>query len=133
MTTPPPTFSRQQLIQYFNRANNGKDSGEERLENVKQAIQTNPLEALADLHRTHLTTIAFSNLALHYSTDHSISLKPDVLFHRLVERGLGGYCMANTGLFLIVLRSLGYSVYPTGARISKSVKTGEDDGGFGGW
>ncbi|KAK2768422.1 N-terminal acetyltransferase [Arachnomyces sp. PD_36] len=128
-----PTLSREQLAQYFNRVNNGKDSGEERLKNVEKAIQSDPLEALADLHRAHLAKIMFSNIALHYSPDHSISLAPDVIFHRLVERGLGGYCMETSGLFQIVLRSLGYKVYPTGARISSAVRTGVDDGGYGGW
>lgn len=130
---PPPTFSRDQLIQYFNRAKTPSHSGEDRLKHVEQAIQNDPLEALADLHRTQLATVMFSNLALHYSPDHSISLEPDVLFYRLVERGLGGYCMESTGLFLIVLRSLGYKVYPTGARVSNAVRTGEDDSAFGGW
>lgn len=114
-------------------ANNGKLSGEDRLKYIEQTIQNDPLAALADLQRTHLATIKFANLSLHYTTEPSISLEPDVILHRLAERGLGGYCMENTGLLLIVLRSLGYTVYPTGARVSNAATSNVDDGGYGGW
>ncbi|KUM61790.1 hypothetical protein ACN42_g5315 [Penicillium freii] len=46
----------------------------------------------------------------------------------MVERRLDGYCMENTGIFFIVLRSLGYLVYATGGRVSHAGAKGVDDG-----
>lgn len=46
----------------------------------------------------------------------------------MVERQLDGYCMENTGIFFIVLRSLGYLVYATGGRVSHAAAKGVDNG-----
>ena len=97
------------------------------------------LEFLTLLQRHHLANIPFESLSLHYSTHHSIPTDVDSLYCKIVgplrERehgpeygdeeedgrrgcGRGGYCMESNGLFGHVLRSLGFDVYQTGARVN---------------
>jgi arylamine N-acetyltransferase len=40
--------------------------------------------------------------------------------------------MENSGLFYIVLKSLGFTVYATGGRVSRALKSGIADGGYDG-
>jgi N-acetyltransferase len=87
-------------------------------------------EFLALLHRYTLAAVPFESLELHYSPHRTISLDPQHLFHKIVERGFGrgGYCMETNTLFLIILRTIGYDVYPVGARVSDaSEKTIESE------
>ncbi|EZF34507.1 hypothetical protein H101_01940 [Trichophyton interdigitale H6] len=129
-----PTFTREQLVEYFSRLYQCKsDDGEKRLKDIELLVISDPREALFTLQRRHLATFPFSNLVLHYSQHHSISLDPDVLYHKIVERGLGGYCVENTGLFSIVLRTLGFKFYPGGARVSKSLVPGPANAEFHGF
>ncbi|KAL1856582.1 hypothetical protein Plec18167_007293 [Paecilomyces lecythidis] len=138
MTNPPPTYTRDQLAQYLKRIRyyGSKDSNEDEtysaLNHLENAIQNDSLSALSELQKRHISTIPFGNSALHYSQHHSISIDPQTLYHKLVERELDGYCMENTGLFYIVLRSLGFQVYATGGRVSHFISRKVDDGTFGG-
>lgn len=91
------------------------------------------LKFLTQLQRHQIATVPFENLQLHYSRDHTISLDPAYLFHKMVDRGRGGYCMENNGFFGTVLRSLGFTVCSAGARVNAAADgTGEDDG-WQGW
>ncbi|EEQ33570.1 hypothetical protein McanMca71_004657 [Microsporum canis] len=129
-----PTFTREQLVEYFNRTYQCQsDVGERKLNEIEQLVKSDPREALFSLQRRHLATFPFSNLVLHYSQHQSISLDPDVLFHKMVERGLGGYCVENTGLLAIVLRTLGFKFYCGGARVSKNLVPGPENAKFTGF
>ncbi|KAI9885362.1 MAG: hypothetical protein M1823_002833 [Watsoniomyces obsoletus] len=131
MTAPgvptAPTYSRQQLDRYY-----------ERIElSVRRvagdwARKAPGLTYLRALQRNHMAHVPFENLSLHYSTDHQISIDPQALYRKIVERRRGGYCMENSGFFGTVLRSLGYQVYAAGARVAHRAA---DDRGpeFGGW
>ncbi|KAJ5779326.1 hypothetical protein N7457_007046 [Penicillium paradoxum] len=132
MASPKPTYTDQQLESYLKRIGYSKtaQSDSNLLQHVRQEIQKDALATLCDLQRWHLTAIPWGNSGLHYSHHHTISLNPDILFEKLVERQLDGYCMENTGIFFIVLRSLGYLVYATGGRVSHAAAGGEDIGLF---
>lgn len=137
MVPPPPTYTRDQLARYLKRihyrGSEGDDSdGSDLLNHLECAIQTDPLMALSELQRRHTSTIPFGSSVLHYSQHHTVSLDPQVLFHKLVERELDGYCMENTGLFYIILRSLGFKVYATGGRVSHFISQKVDDGMYDG-
>lgn len=101
-------------------------------------FQSSPLENLSTLLRHQLCTISFDSLVLHYSQHHTVSLRQDALFEKLVasgENGLGnrgGYCMENNSFFDTVLRTLGYETLTCGARVSKAAN-GTPGGGFLGW
>jgi N-hydroxyarylamine O-acetyltransferase len=64
--------------------------------------------ALRELHRRHLETVPFENLAIHLGED--IVLTEDALVDKIVRRGRGGFCYELNGLFAALLSSLGFSV-----------------------
>ncbi|KAG4435900.1 hypothetical protein IFR05_008631 [Cadophora sp. M221] len=86
------------------------------------------LSYLTTLQKCHLATIPFENLSLHYSQERIISLDRDVLFEKMTGSGSGrgGYCMEQNLFFGTVLKSLGYEVISTGARVMGA-------GDFNGW
>jgi arylamine N-acetyltransferase len=105
------------------------------LESIRALKATSPLTALRRLHLLTMALVPFGSLGIHYSPSHTLSLDPDVLFHKLVERRLGGYCMENNAFWTTVLRSLGYDAWVVGARVALAeagVKGLRGDG-FGGW
>lgn len=77
---------------------------------------------LASLIRFHLSSVPFENLSLHYSSHRSIFLSPTTIFNKIVKNHRGGYCMEKTTLFSTVLRSLGYDVMTTGARVNVAIQ-----------
>lgn len=121
-----PIYTDQQLELYLERI--GYSNSDSRLQGLRQSIEQDPLGTLAILQRRHLAAIPWGNSGLHYSQHHTISLNPQCLFEKMVTRRLDGYCMENTGLFFIVLRSLGYIVYATGGRVSHAAAMGLNDG-----
>ncbi|KAK4925160.1 hypothetical protein LTR66_016415 [Elasticomyces elasticus] len=121
-----PIYTDQQLELYLERI--GYSNSDSRLQGLRQSIEQDPLGTLAILQRRHLAAIPWGNSGLHYSQHHTISLNPQCLFEKMVIRRLDGYCMENTGLFFIVLRSLGYIVYATGGRVSHAAAMGLNDG-----
>ncbi|KAJ5823177.1 Arylamine N-acetyltransferase [Penicillium robsamsonii] len=127
---PKPTYTDQQLELYLNRIGYSHSAQSEGnlLQHLRQEIENDALSALCDLQRRHLTAIPWGNSGLHYSQHHTISLNPQSLFEKMVERRLDGYCMENTGIFFIVLRSLGYLVYATGGRVSHAAAKGVNNG-----
>jgi arylamine N-acetyltransferase len=97
------------------------------------------LRYLTLLQKHTLVTVPFENLSIHYSKSHEVKLDANVLWEKVVGRGLhgpgselkrrggrGGYCMENNRFFGIILYSLGFDVYAAGARVKSSE-------GFGGW
>ena len=126
-----PVYTDAQLIQYishvFQSALNFPT-----LPRLRQSIATNPLRNLTTLQRLHLSTIPWGSIALHYSRHKTLSLEHDQLFIKVLGRG--GYCFEMNTVFATVLRSLGYELYVTAARVSRSVAPGaEGKTGFGGW
>ncbi|KAK9357518.1 hypothetical protein V1504DRAFT_471998 [Lipomyces starkeyi] len=91
---------------------------------AQNATAEDGLPFLTVLTKYQLAGIPFENLELHYSPHHIISLDPQHLLHKMIERGTnrGGYCTENNCLFGTVLRSLGFNVYSVGARASDAVQ-----------
>ncbi|KAI9663472.1 MAG: N-terminal acetyltransferase [Alyxoria varia] len=92
------------------------------------------LSYLTALQSYHKASIPFENLSLHYSETHSVSIEPDDLKRKILGlgdgsgsggRGRGGYCTENNALFGMLLRSLGFEVYATGARVSSAMAMSE--------
>jgi arylamine N-acetyltransferase len=90
------------------------------------------IEFLRELHRRQVITVPFEGLALHYSKFHLLSLDPGDLFKKVVERNMGGYCMEMNNFFGTILRSLGFAVMSTGARLSHEY-VGRGGEGYLGW
>ncbi|KAG5294996.1 N-acetyltransferase [Histoplasma ohiense] len=134
MSSQHPTYTREQLAKYISFTFGcPPDQGMTKLVELEALVQKDPLKALTMLQQRQLAAVPFSNVVLHYSQHRTISLDPDYLFHKLIERGLGGYCLENTGLLAIVIRSLGYQFYTTAGRVSKSYDSPTRAGQFHGW
>ncbi|KAI5777483.1 hypothetical protein EDC01DRAFT_398094 [Geopyxis carbonaria] len=114
----PATYTQEQLQEYFTH--------------ISHAPITNPtFSTLKSLITNHLSVVPFENISLHYTTHRSISLEPSHLFDKIVGRGHGGYCMEVNGFFSTVLRSLGFDIWTTGAKVANQVNNRGE--GFGGW
>ncbi|OJZ84833.1 hypothetical protein ASPFODRAFT_62704 [Aspergillus luchuensis CBS 106.47] len=94
-------------------------------EQLQESMDHGCLEALTESQRRLLAAITWGITALHYSNHHSISIHPASVFEELVVRCHDGYCMENTNLFYMVLWFLGYQVYATGSRVSRTVVSGD--------
>ena len=104
------------------------------LEDLERDIEQDPLGTLGRLQLWQLAAVPFGNLVIHYSPHHTVSLDTEALFIKIVQRRMGGYCMENNTFFATILRSLGYELYTTGARVSFAVDAGEKDHqGYSGW
>lgn len=106
------------------------------LSDVRASGKRDPLSTLATLQRLTTRLIAWGSLGLHYSPHRVLSLEPNALFTKIVERRQGGYCMEDNTFFATVLRSLGYEYYLTGARISATLASdaqGPERDGFMGF
>lgn len=122
---PQTTFTKSQLHRYL-----------EHIEYPNPDVLPPPtLATLKELIIYHLARVPFENLIIHYSSHHTVSLDPQHLYRKIVERGHGGYCMENNACFSIILVSLGFNLWTIGGKPSNTLDTdGVDrEGGFRGW
>ena len=118
-----------QLLRLFEGPHSPKH---QTVDDLRTKVKKAPLETLKWLQMQTLCTVPFGNLGLHYSLSKQLSLDPQDLFVKIVDRKLGGYCMENNAFFFTILYTFGYNVYSTGARIGTEVDGGRP-GGFKGW
>lgn len=85
--------------------------------------RTPTLETLRGLSDAHVRTIPFENIDV--LLERPMSLEPDALFAKLVTAKRGGYCFEQNGLFLEVLRALGFDAKPLSARVRLNAKRHE--------
>lgn len=71
--------------------------------------------ALRTLHLAHLRSVPFENLSVHLGED--ITLEPDALVAKLVDRRRGGFCYELNGAFAALLDALGFEVTLLQARV----------------
>jgi N-hydroxyarylamine O-acetyltransferase len=79
------------------------------------ALPAAPLPGLAAIHRAHVTQIPFENLDPYRGVP--VSLAPDAITQKLVERRRGGYCFEHNLLLKMALESIGARVEPLLARV----------------
>lgn len=79
---------------------------------------TPTVETLASLQHAQLHTIPFENFDIQLGR--GISLDPEVIFDKLVNRRRGGYCFELNGLFLMALKAFGFEARPLLARVHVS-------------
>ncbi|MFJ9001580.1 arylamine N-acetyltransferase [Streptomyces sp. NPDC102359] len=73
------------------------------------------LDALRELHLSHLRTVPFENLSVHLGEE--IVLEEKRLLDKVVEAGRGGFCYELNGAFGALLTALGYDVALLSARV----------------
>jgi arylamine N-acetyltransferase len=119
------TYTKEQLAQYFDHIGYQHEDGG--LPDPNRVMDSTAIEWLTEIQKRHLATVPFESLSLHYSRHRLLSLDPQDLFQKIVENGRGGYCMEVNTFFATVLRSLGYRLFSTGARVKSETE------GFKGW
>ena len=129
-TSERPRYSAEQIQKYFSHISLPQSYRQYSL------VHDNPKDALkflTRLQRHQLAAVPFENLQLHYSSHHTISLNPEHLYTKIVEKdNRGGYCMENNCFFGAVLRTLGFSLHNAGARVALAV-IGKPVEGYFGW
>jgi len=70
---------------------------------------------LKEIHAAQTFTIPFENLEIHLGR--TISLKPEDLTDKPLERNRGGYCFELNGMLHLALRALGFIVRPLLVRV----------------
>ncbi len=74
------------------------------------------LTTLKALHQSHLYTIPFENLDIHFSR--KIRLESSALQKKIIDSGRGGYCYELNGMFYLLLKKLGFNAKMISARVS---------------
>lgn len=74
------------------------------------------LENLHMLIYQHQCTVPFENMDL-YPEYHEIKLDTESLYDKIVTRHRGGYCFELNGMFVLLLRKLGYEAYSVVCRV----------------
>lgn len=73
------------------------------------------VDVLHALTEAHAESIPFENIDV--LLGRPIRLEPEALFAKLVTAHRGGYCFEQNGLFMAMLRQVGFEVRPLGARV----------------
>ncbi|KAL7956623.1 hypothetical protein V8C34DRAFT_315508 [Trichoderma compactum] len=82
------------------------------------------LQLLTELQAHHLARVPFESVGLHYSPHRTLSLDPEALFEKVVEKSKGGYCLEMNTFFCEILKVLGFTVIPIGARVKVGPRYG---------
>lgn len=110
------SYNPEQLERYFSLIS---------LDGWKKLIGKDVLGFFDQLVKFHLARITYNTLSLHYSTDKSGSLDANVLFDKIVDRDLGGYCFELNVFFLHLIRSLGFDAMAVGYRMRDQRSTSD--------
>ncbi|KAJ7635152.1 hypothetical protein FB45DRAFT_1002544 [Roridomyces roridus] len=79
------------------------------------------LDNLTHLLQLSAATFPFENTPMHYTPGHSMDISAEGLYERMVGSGggEGSYCFGLNGLFLQMIRALGFRAYATAGRINR--------------
>lgn len=83
-------------------------------------------QVLFDIHRGHLTSIAYENLDIHLGTPVTVELEQ--IFDKIVTRGRGGWCFEMNGLFAWALREIGFDVTMYAATVGRETRKNAREG-----
>jgi len=114
----PSRYTPAQVVQYLSTIGYDPVYDEEAISSGGFPI--NP-ESLGRIMRLHVLTFPFENTSMHYAAEHDMDVTPEGIFSRFVsERKGGSYCFGQNGLFLEMLRGLGFRAYAAGGRVNES-------------
>ena len=97
-------LTNEQVENYLNRIN-------------FKGISNNSMECLNQLIYCHHTSVPFENLDVYYQKL-PLSLEINQLFDKIVNHKRGGYCFEMNGLFISLLRSLGFDAWSCMCRVT---------------
>jgi N-hydroxyarylamine O-acetyltransferase len=72
-------------------------------------------DGLKEIHAAQAFAIPFENLEIHLGR--TISLKPEDLIEKILERNRGGYCFELNGILYLALKAMGFNVRPLLVRV----------------
>lgn len=126
-----PVYTKDQLSKFYDRIKLPA-SVRERITSPEWSPDCGTLQTL-QLHT--VCSVPFECLSLHYSKDKKVTIDANHLYKKIVEddNGRGGYCMENNNLFGTVLRSIGYTAYPVGARVNSDTNEGNTPAVYFAW
>ena len=126
-----PVYTKDQLSKFYDRIKL-PTSVRERITSPGWSPDCGTLQTL-QLHT--VCSVPFECLSLHYSKDKKVTIDANYLYKKIVEddNGRGGYCMENNNLFGTVLRSIGYTAYPVGARVNSDTNEGNTPAVYFAW
>ncbi|NWT50470.1 ARY2 protein, partial [Erythrocercus mccallii] len=73
------------------------------------------LATMSDIFQHHIQTVPYENLSIHCGE--SIELDLEAIYHKIVRKKRGGWCMENNYLLSWVLKTLGYDITFLGAKV----------------
>ncbi|TCD71687.1 N-terminal acetyltransferase [Steccherinum ochraceum] len=88
------------------------------------------LETLRTLMVKHTIAFPMDNSDLHYTQEHHMPVTPQGLYQRMVIGTKGSYCFGLNGLFLGMLRGLGYRAYAGPGRVLVPARNPTPDQSF---
>lgn len=95
---------------------------EKYLDRIKYKGQLSPtLKVLNTLQEQHLLNIPFENLDIHYGNEITLNLYK--IYHKIIIKKRGGFCYELNGLFLELLKNIGFNAKMVSARVYNSKKT----------
>ncbi|KAF8066538.1 arylamine N-acetyltransferase 1 [Lyophyllum atratum] len=119
----PSPYTPTQIVQWLSRIGFPTSYSED---NLSRGAFPHTLENLGALARLHLVAFPFENTAMHYTADHSMDVSLQGAYRRLVVDRMGSYCYGQNGVFMNMLRGLGYRAYAGAARVN--INTQENKG-----
>lgn len=83
-------------------------------------------QVLFELHRAHLTSIAYENLDIHLGVPITVNMKQ--IFDKIVNGGRGGWCFEMNGLFGWALNEIGFDVTMYAATVGRDTRKNSREG-----
>ncbi|KAJ8082156.1 hypothetical protein PM082_008003 [Marasmius tenuissimus] len=108
----PSVYTADQVSQWLSRIQYPK------AESINPSQFEANLDNLRMLMQHQISRFPFENTPMHYTAEHRMDIGFDYLYQRLVIDGNGSYCLGNNGLFLQMIRGLGYRAYSSAGRIN---------------
>ena len=117
-------FTKDELSLYFDRICMPTSR---RIYDVRALDGNGRFDFLSLLQKHHLVKCPWENLTQHYSWHRTVTIRPSLLFDKIVRHpGRGGYCMEVNYFYHLMLFNLGFDVYMAGSRIYRGDH-------YGGW
>ena len=91
---------------------------------VDQLLAAADLSTLKTLQRSHLLTVPFENLDIHWNRP--IVLETEKFYTKIVEDRRGGFCYELNGLFNLLLRELGFQTRLVSGRVCNGTVHGPE-------
>lgn len=73
------------------------------------------LDTLTGIFQHHIRSVPFENLSIHCGERVELDLEP--VYHKIVKKNRGGWCMENNHLLSWALKTLGYDITLLGSKV----------------